>query len=396
MPKSQKGIPTPHPLLSYSEGVLPSEPLPMLGTDIIVFPESLPMLKAHTPAAANETLKVAALTNAAPVPDDTAGQGLWITGSEDGESLFGTELADGMYGLGGDDHIRGYGGNDVIDGGDGNDALYGGAGDDDIYGGAGHDWLDGGMGADLLAGGVGDDVYYIDSAGDSLEELAIEGIDTVLIKNFDAVTYMLAPNIERFEYTGGVSDFRATGNQLDNFMISFSNVGVRLSGEDGDDVLYGSGASDVLTGGTGDDEIHASLVDDPRPGGSTDAEPWGSGDWLSGGEGGDQLFGGAGNDLIEGGRGRDQIHGGGGNDVFRFHRVDYEDGVIDSISGFDEGDQIRLGGLRGSGSIDADVSVFDIGADALIRIESTDFTYWIEVHNTTVELVESQIDLWII
>src|SRR5689334_2879990 len=56
----------------------------------------------------------------------------------------------------------------------GNDAA------NSIDGGAGDDTLCGGVGADNMTGGLGDDTYYIDDAGDVVNEADGEGTDTVV------------------------------------------------------------------------------------------------------------------------------------------------------------------------------------------------------------------------
>jgi Ca2+-binding RTX toxin-like protein len=424
MPKPQKSVPTPHPLLSYSEGVLFSEPLPTLGADIIVFPEILPTQPPQTAAIASETPKVSALADAAPVSGDTAGLGLLIIGTDEDDSLSGTELGDAIYGLGGNDHIRGFGGNDFIDGGDGKDYLYGDAGDDEVHGGLGNDsltggdgWdslfggdgrdflyggesgdvLDGGAGQDLLSGGaggdfmrggIGDDTYYVDTVDDAVAEFAGEGDDTINLLNFEQQEYTLQMHVENLRYSGS-GGITAYGNTLNNHMASNSGSSVSFFGGDGNDVLFGSEAADALSGGVGNDEIHASVVDDPLPEGRQDNGPSEAGDYLDGGDGDDRLFGETGHDLFRGGKGRDYMHGGGGDDVFVFHaEADFEQGIVDTIAYLDEGDRIEIYGLDRNAGISF---IDDTDGGTIIRIGADFETYWIEVALGSPELVESQL-----
>ena len=62
-----------------------------------------------------------------------------------------------------------------------------------ITGGSGADLLDGGEGADALKGGAGNDTYMVDEAGDTVTELAGEGIDTVQVQ---APSFVSLGNIE--------------------------------------------------------------------------------------------------------------------------------------------------------------------------------------------------------
>ncbi|WP_051098309.1 calcium-binding protein [Sporichthya polymorpha] len=73
---------------------------------------------------------------------------------------------------------------------------------------------------------------------------------------------------------------------------------VLQEGTDGDDVLAGSNANDLIRGRLGDDRISGG----------------GGHDILCGDAGADVLRGGGGNDLLIGGRGRDRLDGGAGED----------------------------------------------------------------------------------
>jgi hypothetical protein len=99
---------------------------------------------------------------------------------------------------------------DDIVGSDANDLLSGGAGNDTLTGLAGNDLLNGGNGIDTLIGGTGNDTYVVDNAGDTVTELAGEGVDTVEAR----VSYSLSDNVENITLVG--TDFTsATGNVLD-------------------------------------------------------------------------------------------------------------------------------------------------------------------------------------
>jgi Ca2+-binding RTX toxin-like protein len=138
------------------------------------------------------------------------------------ENLTGSNLRDTLMGNAGDNVIDGAIGDDVLLGFDGNDTLIGGSGG----------------GYNEMYGGRGDDLYIV-SAGDTLIEIAGEGVDTVQTSNG---AFLLAANIEILTYTGS-GNFAGTGNAGDNII----NAGA------GADVLNGLGGDDTLNGGAGDD-----------------------------------------------------------------------------------------------------------------------------------------------
>ncbi|WP_281705074.1 peroxidase family protein [Aeromonas taiwanensis] len=275
-----------------------------------------------------------------------------IIGTEGNDVLIGTAADDLIFGLGGNDTISGLDGDDLIDGGDGNDTLDGGAGNDTLNGDAGADTLDGGAGADAMAGGIGNDTFLVDDLGDTVNEVANEGTDTVRTTlNAFSLAALLAVENLAFDGTG---DFVGTGNNLDN-VIDGSTGNDTLNGEGGDDTLNGAGGNDTLDGGTGNDTMAGGAGNDiyvvdsvtdvvtEAPGGGTDTVQTsslaaytlganvenltntgngtftGNGNGLdnviNGGGGVDTLNGGAGNDTLNGGIGDDILNGGIGNDI---------------------------------------------------------------------------------
>jgi Ca2+-binding RTX toxin-like protein len=125
--------------------------------------------------------------------------------------------------------------------------VYGTSGGDDLAGNAGRNLLVGYGGADRLAGGAGDDTYSVSDNGDTIVELANEGVDTLQA----TFTTTLAANVENLQFlTSAAAD--GTGNTLDNAMTGGAGVNV-LTGLAGNDTLDGGAGADRLVGGAGND-----------------------------------------------------------------------------------------------------------------------------------------------
>ena len=149
-----------------------------------------------------------------------------------------------------DNTLSGGAGMDQLSGNDGNDSLNGGAGKDKLLGGNGNDTLNGSVGVDTMTGGLGDDTYYVDAAGDVVNESndAVNGgTDTV----FSSVTRTLGAFQENLTLTGAAA-LNGTGNTLNNVLTG--NAGAnKLTGNAGNDLLTGGMGKDVLSGGAGAD-----------------------------------------------------------------------------------------------------------------------------------------------
>ncbi|MEZ5744431.1 MAG: calcium-binding protein [Sphingomonadaceae bacterium] len=156
------------------------------------------------------------------------------------------------------EHLSIYGDGDA-------ETIFGTQGDDAIIGYGGNDRLDGGLGMDDMYGGIGDDVYVVAQVGDTVNEAAGAGFDTVYAYvdfALDADTEVLVLRGTATMGTGGAGFNRIYG----------SPVGDILEGMGDADVLYGGGGADGLYGGSGNDR-------------------------LDGGPGNDLMFGGADNDI---------------------------------------------------------------------------------------------------
>ena len=242
-----------------------------------------------------------------------------VTGTANGERLLGhDQVDDQISGLGGNDVLDGMAGADLMRGGDGNDIYIvrnigdqaielpgqgtdlvqssvsfalgahverltlsgaaaingtGNAAANIITGNAAANIINGGSGVDVMVGKGGNDTYFVNTAGETVTELAGGGTDKVN----SAVTYTLSANLENLSLIGTAA-IDGTGNTLNNVMTGNAAANI-LRGQGGNDTLDGAGGNDVVRGVDGDDIV-------------------------SGGLGNDHLFGEAGDDILNGGLGQ--------------------------------------------------------------------------------------------
>ncbi len=111
-----------------------------------------------------------------------------------------------------------------------------------LQGNAADNTLDGMGGADRMIGGLGNDYYFVDSAGDSITELAGEGTDTVEAASTYSLADASAVGIENLVITG-TGNFNGTGNAINNV----------ITGNIGNNTLDGAAGNDTLIGGAGND-----------------------------------------------------------------------------------------------------------------------------------------------
>ena len=171
--------------------------------------------------------------------------------------------------------------NNTINGNAFDNTVSGLFGNDTLIGNAGDDALDGGAGNDVMNGGKGDDLYYVDSTGDKVTELAGQGDDKVMV---GVANYTLSANVEQGWLTAG--GLNIIGNAIANTLI----------GGMGNNKLEGGGGNDHIDGGSGSDTV----------------------------------IGGAGNDNLDGDVGNDTMIGGAGNDTFH---VDSLNDVVTELAG---------------------------------------------------------------
>ncbi|MBH0182953.1 MAG: hypothetical protein HP490_15085, partial [Nitrospira sp.] len=185
--------------------------------------------------------------------------------------------------------------------------------------------LIGNSGANILTGGDGNDSYVV-GAGDTVNEAADEGLDTVE----SSVDFTLGANIEHLTLIG-TSSINGTGNALNN-------------------VLTGNSGSNLLTGGLGNDtyvvQDNSDVVDEALNAGTdTVVSSFSyilgahlenltltgtSGINGTGNEFNNTITGNGGANVLDGGSGNDTLNGALGNDTYRFGAGDGQDQVSDT------------------------------------------------------------------
>ena len=234
------------------------------------------------------------------------GVGKIIAGTDGNDTLSGTAFTDSIDGGDGQDRIDGRGSDDTIHGGQGNDTLFGGAGNDNLVGGEGSDSLNGGDGDDMLTGST-------ESASNDTNEYDTldGGAGNDSIFSHGAHDQVLGGDGNDFIAANGISIDGGNGN--DTITVNGSPYGFQtaVSGGSGDDVIagYNSGPMHV-SGDSGNDTVYGSY----------------SSDWLDGGDGSDSINGDYGNDTLVGGSGVDSLMGGAGDDTY------YVDNIADYVS----------------------------------------------------------------
>ncbi len=236
-----------------------------------------------------------------------------VVGSNFNDFLYGSNNGDTLWGGLGSDTLRGYGGNDAVNGGDGHDYVTGDNGDDTITGGNDDDFLRGGSGNDLIDGG--------------------SGVDRVAFSTADV--------------NSGVN-------------VDLRIVGVSQNTNHGMDILIGienvsgTNLADSLTGNAGDNWI------------------WGQG-------GNDTLNGDDGNDLIEVGTGNATVNGGNGTDTLSFYsNGDFAGGVnvnlaVLAAQGVAAGSNMTISGVENvSGSLANDTITGDGANNVLAGFQGND------------------------
>ena len=312
-----------------------------------------------------------------------------IYGSVGNNSLNGGGGADVMFGFAGDDfYFADNLGDLVIEAaGEGNDAVFASASfvltagshvevllaqfqsstaaidltgnelDNAIYGSAGSNRLTGGGGVDVMFGFAGDDSYFTDNAGDLAIEAAGQGYDVV----YAAADFTLSAGshveVLLAQFQSSSAPINLTGNELNN--IIYGSVGAnRLSGGAGADYLFGFAGDDsyfvdnagdfaIEAAGEGHDIVYASASHALAAGSHVEVllaqfQSSSAAIDLAGNELGNVIYGSVGANTISGKGGLDILFGYSGADRFVFD-TSPTGGNYDYVADFEAGvDKIVL------------------------------------------------------
>lgn len=252
--------------------------------------------------------------------------------------------------------------------------------------------IDGGLGADTMFGSLEDTTYYVDNAGDIVNESAVVGnvINNSTDHVISSVTYDLSSvaAIENLTLTGN-ANINGTGNSKDNVITGNDGVNY-LSGGAGNDILNGGFGDDTMVGGTGNDTYKVDsygdvLVENANEGNDTADVVYNNGgdaitldlyngffanienlrasgtglydlignnesNILEGNESNNFLAGNDGNDTLNGGAGDDTMVGGYGDDTFMVDS--YGDVLVENAGEGNDTAQIVFNNTGGAIALD--------------------------------------------
>ena len=209
------------------------------------------------------------------------------------------------------------------------DNATGGSGDDTLTGGAGTNVLNGGAGIDTMSGGADNDSYFVDAAGDVVNETAGQGSDRVIA----VASYALAAgaSIELLQTEGSTSTavINLTGNELAQTLQGNAAANTldggggadTMQGFAGNDTYFVDNAGDNIIDTAGIDNVNASVsytlaagvaVETLRTTNATGTTAIN----LTGSNLSNTVIGNAGNNILDGASNADTLQGLGGNDTY--------------------------------------------------------------------------------
>jgi len=178
----------------------------------------------------------------------------------------GNALANSLTGNSGNNILTGLAGNDTLNGGDGNDILNGGVGSDNIQAGANNDLillgstLEFAVGETIDGGADTDTLRYTGAAAGTLTLTnLVSNIEQVQIANAAGFTTGVAAiNVNAAAVTS--NGMTLIGNNGAN-VLTGTGLDDSLIGNAGNDILNGGGGNDMLNGGLGNDTFGFALGD---------------------------------------------------------------------------------------------------------------------------------------
>ncbi|MBS3652177.1 M10 family metallopeptidase C-terminal domain-containing protein [Pseudaminobacter sp. 19-2017] len=227
----------------------------------------------------------------------------------------------------------------------------GGSGADVIIGNSAANTIDGRAGADTMRGGSGNDTYYVDNAGDVVQEASGQGTNDRI---FSSVSYKLAAGVEVEQLattsSTGTAAINLTGNEYAQTITG--NAGANkldggggrdiLRGLEGNDTYYVRNSGDVVQEGAnqGTSDWVAAAVSYALGSGvqvevlSTTASTGKTAIKLTGNEFAQKITGNDGSNTLNGGLGNDTLTGRAGNDSFLFNTTLNSKTNVDIITDF--------------------------------------------------------------
>ncbi|MFZ2449291.1 MAG: calcium-binding protein [Methylovulum miyakonense] len=209
--------------------------------------------------------------------------------------LSATDNDDYLKGFEGErNNLIGLGGNDTLLGAELSDTLDGGLGDDRLVGNEGSDLIVGGLGDDTMVGNDGADTYlisrndgkdiisniYSNYESDVIKFSDLASTDTIkitrifnqygdnLLLDYGAgnqliiENYFVSDKLEKFQFTDGLTwDFATIKQKVlqstdgDDYLRGYYGEQNNLSGQAGNDKLFGGDFGDTLNGGSGNDYL---------------------------------------------------------------------------------------------------------------------------------------------
>ena len=267
-------------------------------------------------------------------------------------SYWGTHSNDVIQMNGGYNEAYSSIGNDTILAGDGGSLISAGEGDDKIIGGLGVDYIVGDnlytakTGADLISAGGGDDVIYLSASEAYNYWLSAKNVSS----NFQTGTQELI-NLNKFLRTEDVVDGGAdadtlhldTGNIalfLHDAFTAFHDEASLSKDSYGNESVQRIDNIESIHGYDGDNLIDLTSPDYSLAGQKIKISGGNGDDIIWGSDADENILGDAGNDVLFGGAGTNILTGGSGADEFQFTKTSTKDRVEDFSIG--EGDTLKF------------------------------------------------------